>query len=113
MVGYDSDALIGSCRWAPYAGIRRASSAGMAGTGCEFSVMPKFLAWAKVEGNLHTRAMQFEKWWDSVAEYGAGMRGIATCFCPYTPDALPSHVSVFSHDFKRFEQLTKLATSSV
>src|SRR3989442_2281827 len=33
-------------------------------------------------------------------------------FGPYAPDALPSHVSVFSHDFKRFERLTKLATTS-
>src|SRR2546428_13944901 len=40
------------------------------------------------------------------------MRVIAAVFGPYAPDALPSHVSVFSHDFKRFEQLTKLATSS-
>jgi len=30
----------------------------------------------------------------------------------YAPYALTSHVSVFSHDFKRFERLTKLATSS-
>ena len=41
------------------------------------------------------------------------MRVIAVVFGPYAPDALPSHVSVFSHDFKRFEQLTKLATSSI
>jgi hypothetical protein len=41
------------------------------------------------------------------------MRVIAAFFGPYAPDALPSHVSVFSHDFKRFERLTKLATSSV
>ena len=40
------------------------------------------------------------------------MRVIATFLGPYAPDALPSHVSVFSHDFKRFERLTKLATSS-
>jgi hypothetical protein len=43
---------------------------------------------------------------------GAGMRVIAAFFGPYAPDALPAHVSVFSHDFKRFERLTKLATSS-
>jgi len=30
-----------------------------------------------------------------------------------TPAALPAHVSVFSHNFKRFERCTKLATSSV
>ena len=41
------------------------------------------------------------------------MRVIAALFGPYAPDALPSHVSVFSHDFKRFERLTKLATSSL
>ena len=47
-----------------------------------------------------------------MAAYGVGMRVIATFFGPYTPDALTSHVSVFSHNFKRFERLTKLATSS-
>jgi hypothetical protein len=41
------------------------------------------------------------------------MRVIAAFFGPYAPDALPSHGSVFSHDFKRFERLTKLATSSL
>jgi len=41
------------------------------------------------------------------------MRVIAAFFGPYAPDALPSYVSVFSHDFKRFERLTKLATSSM
>jgi hypothetical protein len=40
------------------------------------------------------------------------MRVIAAFFGPYAPDALTVHVSVFSHDFKRFERLTKLATSS-
>src|SRR5207249_9415801 len=60
----------------------------------------------------HTRAERSEKWWDSVAAYGAGMRVIAAFFGPSAPEALPSHVSVFSHDFKRFERLTKLATSS-
>src|SRR2546427_10630353 len=41
-----------------------------------------------------------------------GMCVIATFFGPYAPDALTSHVSVFSHNFKRFKRLTKLATSS-
>src|SRR5207244_3880399 len=41
------------------------------------------------------------------------MRVIAELFGPYAPDALPAHISVFSHDFKRFERLTKLATSSI
>jgi hypothetical protein len=59
-----------------------------------------------------TRAVPSEKWWDSVAAYGAGMRVITAFFGSYAPDALAAHVSVFSHDFKRFERLTKLATSS-
>jgi len=41
------------------------------------------------------------------------MRVIAACFGPYAPDTLTSHVSVFSHHFKGFERLTKLATSSM
>jgi len=41
------------------------------------------------------------------------MRVIAACFGPYAPDTLTSHVSVFSHHFKGFERLTKLATSSL
>jgi hypothetical protein len=41
------------------------------------------------------------------------MRVIAAFFGPYAPEALAAHVSVFSHDFKRFERLTKLATSSM
>ena len=82
-------------------------------TGCEFSVTPKLLAWATMEGNSIIRgAMRSEKWWDSVAADGAGMRVIAAFFGPYAPDALASYGSVFSHDFKRFERLTKLATSS-
>jgi hypothetical protein len=40
------------------------------------------------------------------------MRVIAAFFGPYAPEALPAPVSVFSHDFKRFERFTKLATSS-
>jgi hypothetical protein len=54
-----------------------------------------------------------EKRWDSVAAYGEGMCVIAAFFGPYAPYVLTSHVSVFSHYFKRFERLTKLATSSV
>jgi hypothetical protein len=41
------------------------------------------------------------------------MRVIAASFGPYAPDALTSHVSVFSHDFKRLERFAKLAPSSV
>ena len=74
---------------------------------------PPLLAMGQGGGQQrHTRAVSSEKWWDSVAAYGAGMRVIAAFFGPYASDALPSHVSVFSHDFKRFERLTKLATSS-
>ena len=40
------------------------------------------------------------------------MRVIAVFFGPCAPDILTSHVSVFSHDFKRFDRFTKLATSS-
>jgi hypothetical protein len=40
------------------------------------------------------------------------MRVIAALFGPFAPEALTAHVAVFSRDFKRFEQLTKLATSS-
>ena len=61
----------------------------------------------------HTRAVRSEKWWDSVAAYGAGRRVILAFFGPYTPSALTAHVSVFSHNFKRFERFTKLATSSM
>src|SRR6266851_1413053 len=62
---------------------------------------------------LHARAVPSEQWWDSVAVYGAGIRVIAAFFGPYAPDVLTPPVSVFSHDFKRFEQFTKLATSSM
>ena len=48
-----------------------------------------------------------------MAGYGVGMRVIATFFDPYAPDALTSLASGFSHNFKRFERLTKLATSSM
>ena len=68
-------------------------------TGCEFSVTPTRLAWATMEGNSIIRgAMRSEKWWDSVAAYGVGKRVIATFFGPYAPEALTSHVSVFSYD---------------
>jgi len=53
-----------------------------------------------------------EQWGYSMAESGVGMHVIAAFFGPCTPDALPSHVSVFSHDFKRFERFANLATSS-
>ena len=61
----------------------------------------------------HTRAVRSKKWWDSVAAYGVGMHMIATFFGPYAPYVLPSHGSVFSHYFKRFDRFVKLATSSI
>jgi hypothetical protein len=48
-----------------------------------------------------------------MAAYGMGMRVVATFFGPYTPEALTSPIAVFSHNFKKFERLTKLATSSI
>ena len=47
-----------------------------------------------------------------MAAYEAGIRVIAAFFGPYAPEALTLHGSVFSHDFKRFERLTDLATGS-
>jgi hypothetical protein len=40
------------------------------------------------------------------------MRVIAVFFGPCTPDVLISHISIFSHYFKRLDRFTKLATSS-
>jgi hypothetical protein len=40
------------------------------------------------------------------------VRVIAVFFGPGAPDVLTSHVSVSSHDYKRFDQFTKLATST-
>jgi hypothetical protein len=37
---------------------------------------------------------------------------IAVCFGSCAPDALPAPGPVVSHDFKKFERLAKLATSS-
>jgi len=41
------------------------------------------------------------------------MRVIAAFFGSYASDALTAHGSVFFHNFKRFERLPKLATSSI
>jgi hypothetical protein len=60
----------------------------------------------------HKRAVGSAKWWDLVTAQGAGMRVIAAFFGLYGSEALPSCISVFSYDFKRFKRLTKLATSS-
>jgi hypothetical protein len=38
---------------------------------------------------------------------------IAVCFGSCAPDALPAPGPVVSHDFKKFERLAKLATSSM
>src|SRR5712692_9192488 len=70
-------------------------------------------ALAKMEGNSVIRERCGQKnAWDSVAERGTGMRVIAGFFGPCAPYVLTAHVSVFSHDFKRFDRFTKLATSS-
>jgi hypothetical protein len=61
----------------------------------------------------HMRTVGSEKYVDSVAECRARIRMIAAFFGPCTPYALTSHVSVFSHYFKRLDQFAKLATSSV
>jgi hypothetical protein len=41
------------------------------------------------------------------------MRVIAVFFGPCAPAVLIAYVSVLSHDFKRFDRLTQLATSSM
>ena len=83
-------------------------------TGCEFSIAPKFLALARCRAQPRQRSGAVRKMrGHSVAEYGAGMRVIAAFFGPCAPDALPSHVPVFSHYFKRLDRFAKLATSSL
>jgi len=60
---------------------------------------------------LHTRAVQSEKCVRLHGRVWAGMRVIAMFFGPCASDVLTAHVSVFSHDFKRLDRFTKLATS--
>jgi hypothetical protein len=48
-----------------------------------------------------------------MAEYEAGRRVIAAFVGLYAPEALTPPGPVFFHDFKGFEQFTKLATSSI
>ena len=60
----------------------------------------------------HTSAARSEKGEDSVAAEGMGMRVIAMFFGPCASDALTSHVSFLSYNFKMLERFTKLATSS-
>jgi hypothetical protein len=66
-----------------------------------------------VKGNnvLRERCSQ-KNAWDSVAEHEAGMRVMTAFFGLCAPYTLTSHVSVFSHYFKRFDRFAKLATSS-
>src|SRR5713101_6870826 len=60
----------------------------------------------------HTRAVRSEKCVRLRGRAWAGMRVIAVFFGPCAPDVLTAHGSVFSHNFKRVDQFTKLATSS-
>jgi len=41
------------------------------------------------------------------------MRVIAAFFGPYAPEALIAHVSVFSHDFKRFKRFAKRGNRAI
>ncbi len=61
----------------------------------------------------HTRAVRSEKCVRLRGRAWVRMRVIAMFFGPCAPDALPSHVSVLSHNFKMLERFTKLATSSL
>ena len=60
----------------------------------------------------HTRAVRSEKCVRLRGRAWAGMRVIAVFFGPCAPDVLTAHGSVFSHNFKRLDRCTKLATSS-
>src|SRR5216684_9357540 len=62
---------------------------------------------------LHTRAVWSEKCVRLRGRAWTGMRVIAVFFGPCAPDVLTAHGSVFSHNFKRLDRCTKLATSSV
>src|SRR5882724_12038096 len=61
---------------------------------------------------LHTRAVRSEKCVRLRGIAWTGMRVIAVFFGPCTSYVLISHISVFSHYFKRLDRFTKLATSS-
>src|SRR5713101_4125736 len=61
----------------------------------------------------HTRAVRSEKCVRLRGRAWVGMRVIAVFFGPYAPDVLTAYGSVFSHDFKRLDRFTKLATSSL
>src|SRR5216683_3781612 len=62
---------------------------------------------------LHTSAVWSEQCVRLRGSTWARMRVLAVFFCPHAPDLLPWRMSVLSHDFKRFERCTKLATSSL
>jgi hypothetical protein len=62
---------------------------------------------------LHTSAVRSEQCVRLRGSTWARMRVLAVFFCPHAPDLLPWCMSVLSHDFKRFERCTKLATSSI
>jgi len=61
---------------------------------------------------FHTSAVRSEKCVRLRGSAWASMRVIAVFFCPHAPDLLTWRMSVLSHDFKRLERFTKLATSS-
>jgi hypothetical protein len=61
----------------------------------------------------HTRAVWSEKCIRLRGRTWAGMRVITVCFGPGALDGLTAYMSVFSHDFQRFDRCTKLATSSM
>src|SRR5712691_12171831 len=61
----------------------------------------------------HTSAVRSEKCVRLRGSAWASMRVIAVFFCPHAPDLLTWRMSVLSHDFKRLERFTKLATSSI
>src|SRR2546425_2312833 len=62
---------------------------------------------------LHTRAVRSEKCVRLRGRAWVRMRVIAMFFGPCSPDALTSHVSFLSYNFKMLERFTKLATSSI
>src|SRR5882762_5250086 len=66
-----------------------------------------------VRQQLHTSAVRSEQCVRLRGSAWASMRVIAVFFCPHAPDLLTWPMSVLSHDFKRLERFTKLATSSV
>src|SRR6266849_5672705 len=62
-----------------------------------FSLGPRWRATASYESGAIRKMVGLR------GRLGAGIRVIAAFFGPYAPEALIAHVSVFSHDFKRFK----------